>query len=81
MAFEFQVTFDSADPGAHAAFWAEVLHYVPAPPPGEFPTWEAAFDAWGIPAGDSARAGQPRYGSPRHSPPSRRLLPCGKRFQ
>lgn len=50
MAFEFQVTFDSADPTAHAAFWAEVLHYVPAPPPPEFPTWEAALDAWGVPA-------------------------------
>jgi hypothetical protein len=49
MAFEFQVTFDSADPGALAAFWAEVLHYVPAPPPREFDSWDAAFDAWGVP--------------------------------
>lgn len=49
MAFEFQVTFDSADPAALAAFWAEVLRYVPSPPPVEFATWEAAFEAWGIP--------------------------------
>ena len=31
MAIEFQVTFDSADPGAHAAFWAQALHYVRPP--------------------------------------------------
>ena len=50
MATAFQVTFDSADPGAHAAFWAEALHYVPAPPPAGFDSWDAALDAWGIPA-------------------------------
>jgi len=49
MAIEFQVTFDSADPAAHAAFWAEALHYVLAPPPSGFATWEAALDAWNIP--------------------------------
>lgn len=48
-ATQFQVTFDSADPGALAAFWAKALHYVPAPPPREFATWEDAFAAWGIP--------------------------------
>ena len=47
---EFQVTFDSADPAAHAAFWAEALHYVLAPPPPGFPSWDAALDAWGVPA-------------------------------
>lgn len=50
MATEFQVTFDSADPGAHAAFWAEALHYVLAPPPSGFESWDAALDAWGVPA-------------------------------
>jgi hypothetical protein len=49
MAVTFQVTFDSADPGAHAAFWAEALRYVPAPPPRGFSSWDAALDAWGIP--------------------------------
>ena len=48
MATTFQVTFDSADPAAHAAFWAEALHYVlPAPPEG-FESWDAALDAWGV---------------------------------
>jgi hypothetical protein len=50
MATEFQVTFDSADPGAHAAFWAEALHYVKPPPPAGFDSWDAALDAWGVPA-------------------------------
>ena len=49
MATEFQVTFDSADPGAHAAFWAEALHYIEQPPPAGFDSWDAALDAWGIP--------------------------------
>src|SRR5690349_20698106 len=50
MATEFQVTFDSADPGAHAAFWAEALHYVEQPPPKGFDSWGAALDEWGVPA-------------------------------
>ncbi len=50
MAMAFQVTFDSADPGAHAAFWAEALHYVLDPPPAGFDSWDAALDSWGVPA-------------------------------
>ncbi|GAB3746914.1 VOC family protein [Microlunatus parietis] len=50
MAKEFQVTYDCADPGALAGFWAEALGYeFDAPPPG-FDTWDAALDAWGVPA-------------------------------
>jgi Glyoxalase-like domain len=52
MATEFQVTFDSADPGAHAAFWAQALHYVLAPPPTGFDSWDAALDAAGVPLDD-----------------------------
>lgn len=47
MATAFQVTFDSADPAAHAAFWAEALHYVQPPAPPGFDSWDAALDAWG----------------------------------
>ena len=47
---EVQVTFDCADPGALAAFWAEALGYrLESPPPG-FATWDEALDAWGVPA-------------------------------
>ena len=48
MARTFQVTFDSADPAAHSAFWAEALHYVVPPPPEGFDSWDAALDAWGV---------------------------------
>ena len=51
MGTEFQVTFDSADPAAHAAFFAEAVHYVQAPPPAGLDSWDAALDAWGVPAG------------------------------
>ena len=50
MATQFQVTFDSADPVAHAAFWAEALHYVQQPPPPGFASWDAALESWGVPA-------------------------------
>jgi catechol 2,3-dioxygenase-like lactoylglutathione lyase family enzyme len=49
MAREVQVTFDCADPGALAAFWAEVLGYRLDEPPEGFATWEEALDAWGVP--------------------------------
>ncbi len=49
MAKEFQVTYDCADPGAQAAFWAEVLGYRVQPPPEGFPDWPAALTAWGVP--------------------------------
>ena len=68
MATQFQVTFDSADPGAHAAFWAEALHYVQPPPPADFDSWDAALDAWGIPAdrrNDRAALVDPEGAGPR----------------
>src|SRR6476469_5223921 len=68
MATEFQVTFDSADPAAHAAFWAEAVHYVQAPPPAGFDSWAAALDAWGVPAehrNDNAALVDPDGAGPR----------------
>ena len=50
MAREVQVTFDCGDPAALAQFWGEVLGYVVQPPPSGFDTWDAALDAWGVPA-------------------------------
>ncbi len=46
---EFQVTFDSSDPGALAAFWAEALRYELQPPPPGFASWDEALTAWGVP--------------------------------
>jgi hypothetical protein len=57
MAAEIQVTFDAADPGALAAFWAEVLGYAADPPPEGFASWEDWADASGIsdPDGSGSR--------------------------
>ena len=40
MGFEFQVTFDAADPAALAGFWKHVLGYIEEPPPEGWPSWE-----------------------------------------
>ena len=34
------MTFDAADPGSLAAFWAEALGYVEDPPPEGYASWE-----------------------------------------
>lgn len=68
MVVEFQVTFDSADPAAHAAFWAEALHYVLQPPPTGFASWDAALDAWEVPSerrNDRAAIVDPTGAGPR----------------
>ncbi|WP_406447322.1 VOC family protein [Streptomyces sp. NBC_00876] len=49
MAKEFQVTYDCADPGAQAAFWAQALGYLVQPPPEGFPDWTSALTARGVP--------------------------------
>ncbi|HTJ35324.1 MAG TPA: VOC family protein [Dactylosporangium sp.] len=46
---EVQLTFDCADPGALAEFWAQVLGYKVQDPPGGFSTWEEALEAWNVP--------------------------------
>ena len=65
---QVQVTFDCADPGALAAFWAEALGYRIDPPPPGFATWEEALDAWGVPAerrNDRSAASDPDGVGPR----------------
>ena len=37
----WKLTVDCASPAVLAAFWAEALGYVPAPPPEGFASWEA----------------------------------------
>ena len=65
---EVQVTIDCADPGALAAFWAEALGYVVQPPPPGFDSWDAALDAWEVPAdkrNDRSAAVDPAGNGPR----------------
>ncbi|MEU7075291.1 VOC family protein [Streptomyces narbonensis] len=47
MAKEFQVTFDCADPGAQAVFWAHALGYTVPPAPQDPNTWAAITDPEG----------------------------------
>ncbi|MFC5287957.1 VOC family protein [Actinokineospora guangxiensis] len=46
---KFQVTFDAADPGALAEFWAVALDYAVQPPPDGFDSWEDFAVKVGIP--------------------------------
>lgn len=50
MTNEVQITFDCADPAKLASFWAEALGYRMQPPPEGFDSWDAALDAFGVPA-------------------------------
>jgi hypothetical protein len=58
MATEFQVTFDRADPGAHAAFWVEAVHYIQPPPPPGFDSWDGALEGQRVPPRLSRLRGQ-----------------------
>lgn len=49
MAVGFQVTFDAADPGRLAEFWAVTLDYQVQPLPHGFDSWEAFAKSVGIP--------------------------------
>lgn len=49
MARDIQITFDCADPGALAEFWADALGYEMQKPPGNFVSWDDALDAMGVP--------------------------------
>lgn len=68
MARDVQFTFDAADPGGLAAFWAEALGYRLMDPPGGFESWEQALDAMGVPPGsrnDASALVDPEGSRPR----------------
>ncbi|MEW2519142.1 VOC family protein [Actinacidiphila alni] len=46
---EIQITFDCADPGAQAEFWARALGYRLQEPPQGFASWDEALEAMGVP--------------------------------
>ena len=50
MSHDIQITIDCADPAKLAEFWAAALGYRVQPPPPGFASWEAALDAFGVPA-------------------------------
>lgn len=49
---DWQLTVDCRDPARLVAFWAEVLGYVPAPPPVGFDTWNDWYRSVGVPDGE-----------------------------
>jgi hypothetical protein len=49
MAVSYQLVIDCARPDVLALFWAEALHYVVAPPPAGFSSWEDYFRSIGVP--------------------------------
>ncbi len=52
MAVSYQLVIDCATPEPLALFWAEALHYVVAPPPPGFGTWDDFYRSIGIPEQD-----------------------------
>ncbi|MCP9951521.1 MULTISPECIES: VOC family protein [Actinomadura] len=68
MARDVQITFDSADPAALSAFWAEVLGYRLQDPPGDFASWDEALEALGVPPerrNDASAVVDPEGSGPR----------------
>lgn len=68
MTMGFQLTFDCAEPGKLADFWAAVLHYKPADPPAGFASWADWLTQQGVPPAewdDGAVIADPRGNQPR----------------
>ena len=49
MAVSYQLVIDCTSPEPLALFWAEALHYVIAPPPSGFDSWDDFFRSIGVP--------------------------------
>jgi Glyoxalase-like domain len=49
MAVSYQLVIDCTSPEPLAHFWAEALHYVVAPPPPGFDSWDDFFLSIGVP--------------------------------
>ena len=49
MAVSYQLVIDCTSPETLARFWAEALHYVIAPPPPGFESWDDYYRSIGVP--------------------------------
>lgn len=69
MAVRYQLVIDCRSPEPLAHFWAEALHYVIAPPPSGFNTWDAFYASIGVPddelGGGADVIEDPHGGGPR----------------
>ena len=56
MAVSYQLVIDCASPELLARFWAAALHFVVAPPPPNFDSWDDFYRSIGVPGTRSASA-------------------------
>ena len=49
MAVSYQLVIDCRSPELLVHFWAEALHYVTAPPPPDFDSWDDFYRSIGVP--------------------------------
>jgi hypothetical protein len=68
MAVSYQLVIDCASPDRLARFWAEALHYVIAPPPSGFDSWDDYFRSIGVPE-DELGIGDDRIRDPNGEGP------------
>lgn len=68
MTVSYQLVIDCAEPEPLAHFWAEALHYVVAPPPPGFASWDDFYRSIGVPD-DELGIGADRIEDPRGEGP------------
>src|SRR5512132_4134536 len=68
MAVSYQLVIDCTSPEPLAQFWAEALHYVIAPPPSGFDSWDDFYRSIGV-AEDELGAGAGRIEDPNGEGP------------
>ena len=69
MAVSYQLVIDCSSPEPLALFWAEALHYVIAPPPAGFDSWDDFYRSIGVPD-DELGIGADRIEDPRGEGPA-----------
>jgi hypothetical protein len=69
MAVSYQLVIDCASPDTLARFWAEALHYVLAPPPDGFDSWDDFYRSIGVPD-DELGIGEDRIVDPQGTGPA-----------
>lgn len=69
MAVSYQLVIDCSSPERLVRFWAAALHYVVAPPPQNFDSWEDFFSSIGVPD-DELGGGADRIEDPDGEGPS-----------
>lgn len=69
MAVSYQLVIDCTSPEPLAQFWAEALHYVIAPPPPGFDSWDDFYRSIGVPEDELGTGGADRIEDPNGEGP------------